>query len=284
VTSAGIQALGENLAPTLKELDISGANLFTDESLRIMSTCLTKLQILKVGGCKLLTDEGVLSLAQNCADLRGINVYGCKNLTDKSLEALGKYSTKLCFINITGCKEITDFGIQCLSSLRLQVLDLALCSKITDRSLKVLSKSSQYSMQNLALDYLSNLTDDGFSCLTNFKLLTELRISGCLILDSSLKLISSLINLEVLYLNDTAITNRGIQILVGEQNEWKCSHLMYLNLQHCRSISSEGLMTLLKNLENLKELDIKHNSHLLDTIQKIQNEYPKVNILPNLSN
>jgi len=137
-------------------------------------------------------------------------------------------------------------------------------------------------LENLALDYISGVTNDGLLALQQFAALRTLRLSGCSINDSSLAIVAGCIKLQVLYLVDCElVSDTGLQNLLGiweKDASIGCRQLEYLNVAHCPNISPSGLEYFLEHSPTLRELDIKHDSALMKILSRLRTSWPLLTI------
>ncbi|KAL2609192.1 hypothetical protein R1flu_027765 [Riccia fluitans] len=141
VADVAIAAIGKNLHD-LRDLDLTGCTLLTDESLLALATGCTRLEKLNLSGCIGITDVGLVALAKGCSSLRQLNLCGCDNAgLDYALVALGAGCSELQYLNVGWCDRITDKGVTAvaLGCPDLAVVDLCGCHFITDRSVMVLA-------------------------------------------------------------------------------------------------------------------------------------------------
>ena len=93
----------------LKCLNLSGTEI-SDDSLRMITVYLSRLEILKICYCTRITDEGIQSLASfrsaTQETLRVLNLSGCRQLTDLSLQALQNFSN-LKELDVSNCIKMT---------------------------------------------------------------------------------------------------------------------------------------------------------------------------------
>lgn len=163
ITDLGLRHLSNNLASSLRHLDLTGCDKITDDGLEHLSK-LSFLQYLNLMYCKKISDRGLEHLSK-ISSLQRLRLCDCWHITDEGLRHLSKL-TSLQHLDLSMCGDgITDAGLIYLSELSLlQYLSICLCGKITDAGLEHLSKLS-------LLRYLdvseSEVTDSGLQLLVN---------------------------------------------------------------------------------------------------------------------
>jgi EIN3-binding F-box protein len=155
---------------SLRCLTVRNCPGFSDVSLMTVGKICPMLDSIELSGLGNVTDHGLLPLINTCAG-RLVNVNLCKNanLTDMAVTSLVKANgSSLKILNLDGCKKVTDkttteivgrcivleeldlsktvvsdFGVAVLASakqLKLRVLSLAGCQKLTGKSMLSLGK------------------------------------------------------------------------------------------------------------------------------------------------
>lgn len=159
-------------------------------------------------------------------------------------------------LHINACS-ITDVDIERLHKLPLlEDLSLVLCPKITEMSLKHISKIT--TLTRLQYCEYGVLPSNGFKELSNLKKLKTLDISGCVIDDINLKyLMENFARLDVLNVGGIELTPNE---LVAVSN---ISNLTRLGLSGCY-INDAQIPLLQKNLKHLKVLDLSWNTDISD--------------------
>ena len=145
---------------------------------------------------------------------------------------------------------ITDAGLTALRGMRLEVLNLYACRRITGAGLDSLGEMASLIDLNL---HETSITDADLDRLQRFPKLSTLWLGATAVTDSGLARLQSFKRLRNLELSDLSITDAGIQQLA------KCTQLEYLNLTR-NAISLQGLKTLREALPRCKiesELDPK---------------------------
>ncbi|XP_019085135.1 PREDICTED: EIN3-binding F-box protein 1 isoform X1 [Camelina sativa] len=132
---ANLAALGK-LCPQLEEIDLCGLKGITESGfLHLIQNSLVKVNF---SGCSNLTDKVISAItARNGWTLEVLNIDGCSNISDASMVSIAANCQILSDLDLSKCS-ISDSGIQALASsekLKLQILSMAGCSMVTDKSL-----------------------------------------------------------------------------------------------------------------------------------------------------
>ncbi|KAK8319067.1 hypothetical protein E1A91_A13G213000v1 [Gossypium mustelinum] len=142
---ASLAALGK-LCPQLEHVELSGLHGISDAGfLPLLETREADLVKVNLSGCVNLSDKAVCIMA----DLHGwtlemLNLEGCK-ISDASLVAIAKNCQLLSDLDVSKCA-ITDSGIAALArsnQIKLQILSMSGCSKVSDKSMPSLLKLGQ---------------------------------------------------------------------------------------------------------------------------------------------
>lgn len=142
------------VCPMLERIELSGVGNVTDHGLLpLINMCAGRL--VSVNLCKNanLTDMAVTSLVKaNGNTLKLLNLDGCKKVTDKVVAEIVERCIVLDELDLSRTM-VSDFGIAALASakqLKLRVLSLAGCEKLTGKSMLSLGKMGR-SLEGLNL-------------------------------------------------------------------------------------------------------------------------------------
>jgi len=146
-------------------------------------------------------------------------------------------------------------------------LDLGGCEKITDNSLLHIAKKYP-SLQIINLSFCINITAEGIKALVHqCNSLHTISLCHCSISDQALfHIASSLPNLKSLSLSGCQhISDAAVQKLLA-----KCSDLQYLDISHCKTLSSSSIKAV-AGLSSLLHLDLSWCSDAISesSIQKL---------------
>jgi len=176
-----------------------------------------------------------------------------------------------CFVSFDFAdKDLTDTDINLIANLLnekglyIKRLNLCRCRKITDSSLKYLTKCVQLSLRGC-----DKITGDNFEFLSNC---SELNLSYCPINNANLKKLSNCKKLDLFCCS--TIADLGLQYVSSctELNLWNCNQItdmglqnltncIKLNLGYCRNITDQGL----KYLSNCQVLSLYHCDKITDS-------------------
>ena len=139
----------------LEELDISNCTGLTNGLLEIISEKgknLIKLNLSNLG--EAINDPGLINLGYNLKKLQDINLGRNLNVTDKGIKGILCHGIKLKSIDLTACLSLTNLGIQTLFEYNAD------------------------SLENLTLNFLPKINDEGFANIGNCKILKNVEIMG----------------------------------------------------------------------------------------------------------
>lgn len=251
--------------PNLETLNLSGCYSITDANLcNAFNQDLPNLKILNLSLCKQITDTSLNRIACHLKNLEILDLGGCCNLTNASLSAIAIKLKKLQRLNLRSCWQITDQGICQLAGLNkekataldqpltLKYLGLQDCPRLTDESLKYISKGLP-TVESINLSFCVSVTDSGLKYLARMPNLKELDLRAC----------DNISDIGMAYLTEGGCTVTSLDVSfcdkIGDQALNHLSqglfHMHSLSLNHCQ-ITDEGLMRIAKNLLDLETLNI----------------------------
>lgn len=230
----------------LTHLDLASCNRITDFSVHCISKHLIYLRFLSLAWCPKISDFGLLGLVdENAADFvpeEGLCRCTRKNLVTNLFNKPEVKKTKKP-VELTEveakCRLDNDEGMPNISNLtKLRHLDLSLCSKITNTSVKHALIFSE--LQVLRLNSCHGITDDGFVAIAiNIPCLEQLHISQCEhITDISVNALSE--NLKRLSTLDMS----GCDLLTSASMAYLTSYakrLKNLNVSMCNGITLKSV-------------------------------------------
>ncbi|KAL1224905.1 EIN3-binding F-box protein 1 [Cardamine amara subsp. amara] len=137
---ANVAALGK-LCPQLEDIELCGLKEITESGfLHLIQNSLVKVNF---SGCSNLTDRVISAIsARNGWTLEVLNMDGCTKISDASLVSIAANCHILSDLDLSKCS-ISDSGIQAMASsdmLKLQILSMAGCYMVTDKSLPAIVK------------------------------------------------------------------------------------------------------------------------------------------------
>lgn len=194
----------------LEELDVTD-NEIDDEGLKAISRC-SQLKSLKLGICLNISDEGLVHIGIGCSKLNELDLYRSDGIGDSSISAIATGCPGLEMINIAYCKSITDRSLMSLSNCsKLNTLESRGCPLITSVGLEAVSTGCKQ-LSKLDIKKCHNIDDAGMISLAHFSQnLKQINLSYTSVTDVgllSLASISCLQSMTVLHLR--GLTPRGV--------------------------------------------------------------------------
>jgi EIN3-binding F-box protein len=159
-TDASLAVVGM-ICPQLENVNLSGLSAVTDSGfLPLIKSSNSGLVNVDLNGCENLTDAAVSALVKaHGASLAHLSLEGCSKITDASLFAISESCSQLAELDLSNCM-VSDYGVAVLAAakqLRLRVLSLSGCMKVTQKSVPFLgSMSSSLEGLNLQFNFIGN--------------------------------------------------------------------------------------------------------------------------------
>lgn len=156
---------------SLRSLSIRSCPGFGNASLAKVGKLCPQLHQLDLTGLCGITDSGLLPLVESCeAGLVKVNLSGCLNLTDEVVSALVRlHGGTLQVLDLNGCGKVTDASLVAVADncLVLNDLDLSKCS-ISDSGVAALSCAEQLKLQILSLSGCFKISGKSILSLKNY--------------------------------------------------------------------------------------------------------------------
>ncbi|KAK6164791.1 hypothetical protein DH2020_001655 [Rehmannia glutinosa] len=186
----------------LEELDVTD-NEIDDDGLISISMC-AQLSSLKLGICLNITDEGLIHIGKCCLKLKEIDLYRSAGITDSSILAIACGCPGLEMINIAYCEFISDRSLKSLSKCsKLNTLESRGCPLITSSGLAAIAVGCKQ-LFKLDIKKCRNVDDAGMIPLAHFSQnLKQINLSYSSVTDVgllSLASISCLQSITILHL------------------------------------------------------------------------------------
>uniref|UniRef100_A0A8C1LWC8 F-box/LRR-repeat protein 14 n=1 Tax=Cyprinus carpio TaxID=7962 RepID=A0A8C1LWC8_CYPCA len=247
--------------PSLKVLNLSLCKQITDSSLGRIAQYLKNLEVLELGGCSNITNTGLLLIAWGLHRLKSLNLRSCRHVSDVGighLAGMTRSAAEGClsleYLTLQDCQKLTDLSLKHISKglTKLKVLNLSFCGGISDAGMIHLSHMT--SLWSLNLRSCDNISDTGIMHLAMGTLrLSGLDVSFCdKIGDQSLAYIAQgLYQLKSLSLCSCHISDDGINRMVRQMHE-----LRTLNIGQCVRITDKGLELIADHLTQLTGIDL----------------------------
>ncbi|PIN19691.1 hypothetical protein CDL12_07619 [Handroanthus impetiginosus] len=194
----------------LEELDLTDKEI-DDGGLKSISRC-SQLSTLKLGICLNITDEGLIDIGMCCSKLKELDLYRSAEITDLSILSIAHGCTGLEMINIAYCKLISDRSLVALSKCpKLNTLESRGCPLITSLGLTAIAVGCKQ-LSKLDIKKCHNIDDKGMIPLAHF---TQ--------------------NLKQINLSYTSVTNVGLLSLAS------ISCLQSITVLHMNGLTPSGL-------------------------------------------
>ncbi|XP_066329737.1 EIN3-binding F-box protein 1-like [Miscanthus floridulus] len=166
-TDASLAVVGM-ICPQLEQVDLSGLGEVTDNGLLpLIQSSEAGLIKVDLSGCKNITDVAVSSLVKGHGkSLKKVSLEGCSKITDASLFTMSESCTELAELDLSNCM-VSDYGVAILASashLKLRVLSLSGCSKVTQKSVPFLGNLGQ-SLEGLNLQFCNMIGNHNIASL-----------------------------------------------------------------------------------------------------------------------
>jgi Leucine Rich repeat len=186
-----------------------------------------------------VSDLGLLLMAQTCLKLDNIYLGGFSRVTDAGFRAVIHSCSSLQQFRVSNGNQLTDLVFHDISATSLS---------LTHVGLKCCNLLSDVGVERLSLNKNLNVLD-----------LRECRLIG----DEALRALSHLSKLQVLFLDGTGVTDRGLFYL-GQGS----SPLISLSLRGCKRLSNRCVEVLLagKFKSSLQVLDLSKIHSLTDEV------------------
>jgi EIN3-binding F-box protein len=172
-----------SICHSLRSLTICNCPGIGNALLGMFARLCPNLTHVKLIGLQGITDSGILPLVQGSeAGLAEVNLSGCVNLTDIVVTEITKlHGETLEILNLDGCRYITDLSLMGIARncSVLSELDVSKC-RVTDFGIAFLAEARQLSLQILSLAGCSSVSDRSFPFLEVLgKTLVGLNIQCC---------------------------------------------------------------------------------------------------------
>lgn len=159
----------------LVSLNLNGCDKLLPENLKIVQS-MKRLETLELNGWKTITDENLAAIAKN-SDLKKLNLQGCIQIEGKFLNSELTYRN-LRSLNLMHTKmDNAGIGSICMKFPNLEDLNLDFCSDLTDDAFEKISALTH--LKHLSLQGVS-ITDATIKKLMSIHSLVSIDLSGCL--------------------------------------------------------------------------------------------------------
>jgi len=266
LTNAGLAHLSR--LELLEELDLVGKGRLNDAGL-VHLTKMPRLRYLLLRG-KNFTDAGTIHI-KNISSLRILHLGFLTQLTNAAIIQLSQMP-RLERLSLHWNENITNSSMVYLKKMNsLKALDIK-HSKVTDEGLTHLAKIE--SLENLTLPD-GGVADNGIEHITklrNLKYLWAGSRSSSPLTDKSLSYISTLVNLEELYIGGAGFSDEGMTHIA------KLTKLKGLSIFTANQLTNKGLAEL-SGLKSLTKFSLGRRTKVSISGLKSLNNFKKLNRL-----
>ena len=166
----GLQALGKSRCrTTMKHINFRGCTLLSTLSLKAIAN-FDNLETLNLSGCTKLTLGGARAIGKTCRNISCLSLASCGEcIGDALLEALVRHLAALDTVNLSLCPKIGEKSLKALSRCeRLDTLNLTGCTGITDQAILLLSEGNfRPGLRHLLLAQCFRVGDTALSWITD---------------------------------------------------------------------------------------------------------------------
>uniref|UniRef100_A0A0G4H8H3 F-box/LRR-repeat protein 15-like leucin rich repeat domain-containing protein n=1 Tax=Chromera velia CCMP2878 TaxID=1169474 RepID=A0A0G4H8H3_9ALVE len=188
VTDAGVVKILRSNFRTLRHLNLSGCRKLTDTTAHEIADYCSRLRFLDLTRPAGMTEKGLWHICERLSNLETLTLYASNNFTPEAFQFLSRLrllkNLDLCGSSVED--EVVENAAGGGGWLNLVSLNLTWCLRVTDRSLKALSKGCP-ALETLSLHGNTSITPDGLTALEQSPLkdtLTALDVRGCRQLDA----------------------------------------------------------------------------------------------------
>ena len=240
------------LDPNLKKISLRNLDLsnYIVENIIVHCKGLEELDISNCTGLSSGLIEIISEKGQNLIDLNICNLNG--GINDMDFINMGYKLKKLKKINLSRNLNITDKGLKGLlcHGIKLNCIDLSACLTLTNIGLQTLFEYTADTLEDLYLNFLPKITDEGLSGLSNCKILKNIEIMGN---NSDIGgLISGLSKLVTANLSGCSkIGDNDVNSIISNNG-----NLRILRVSNCTKLTNNILENLIENPSQLMLLEI----------------------------
>ncbi|XP_062068163.1 F-box and leucine-rich repeat protein 13 [Lepus europaeus] len=251
LTDNCVKALVEK-CPSITSVTFIGSPHISDCAFKALTAC--NLRKIRFEGNKRITDACFKFIDKNYPNINHIYMSDCKGITDSSLKSLATLK-QLTVLNLANCVRIGDTGIKHFLdgpvSQRLRELNLSNCVHLGDDSVLRLSERCP-NLNYLSLRNCEHLTDQGFEHIVNILSLVSVDLSGTIISNEGLMVLSRHKKLKEVSISDCGkITDVGIQAFCKSSRT-----LEHLDVSYCPQLSDDTIRALAIYCVNLTSLSV----------------------------
>jgi len=246
-------ALFAEFCPQINNLTLISSPLVTDRALMKFANH-KQLVRLRIEGNHNITDDSLKMLGKCCTRLKHLYAVDCQNITDSAMKFLANLR-HLAVINIANCVRISDAGVRHLVEGnvggKVRELNLTNCVRVSDVSLLRISQKC-HNLTHLCICYCDHVTDTGVELLSNLRNIFHIDLTGANINDQGLVSLGNNGRVRSLVISECGgISDIGLQKFCH-----KVLELENLDVSHCMSITDASIKTLAFCCRNITKLNL----------------------------
>lgn len=227
----------------LENLNLTGLNMVTNGSCKIIAEHCPSLEVLNVSWCGRLDARGVRKIIESCPKLRDLRAGEVTGFASHEIAQVIFETNALEKLVLPGCEDITD------EALKIMITG-------TDPEIDILTDLPIVPVRNLRhldLSRCTLLTSKGIKCLTGqVPSLTALQLSGCPILtdDALSTLLPTTPHLTHLDLEE--LSELTDALLIETLSKAPCAPILqHISLSYCEKLGDPGLLPLIRACTSL---------------------------------
>ena len=239
----------------LRNLDLSN---YIVENIIVNCKVLEELDISNCTGLASGLLEIIAEKGKKLVDLNISNLNG--GINDSELISIGYKLQNLKKINLSRNYNVTDKGIKGIlcHGIKLNTIDLSACLSLTNVGLQTLFEFCAETLENIYLNFLPKITDDGLSGLSNCKILKNIEIMG----NSSDVggIVSGLSKLITANLSGCSkVTDNDVNSIIGNNG-----NLRILRVSNCTTLTNNILENIIEKPNQVMLLEINRTPLITD--------------------
>ena len=260
LSNKSLQAIGKYFNSSLKYLNISYNNNYTNSGIQYLSNC-NQLEEIDFSLIEHFNDSCLIEFISNKSSIKDFKIKkiildSCKNISDFGLQKFFDiFITNNCispieFISLKNCNKITDDSIQILAQFtmdKLSYLNLHHCNQISNISIESLSNCCSCNLSEI-ICYDTQISNDCFTFFSCFKNLKSLNLCFCPISDDGFN------NFDCSLITNLNIQSCDISDLALENISKSCPEISIINLSSCKKITDEGIYFLSQYCYKISEI------------------------------
>ncbi|PWA34948.1 Leucine-rich repeat, cysteine-containing subtype [Artemisia annua] len=216
----------------IKFLDLSRNYSLSDDSVVVLSECLSDLVKARFNFCK-LTSTALFALVKNCLSLEHVELsHTCLGKEEGAvMDVLKRPNSSIKYMNLSANSDMSDELLVQITSVcpKLKVLHVSSCSRITGSIGEILNNCRE--IRNLSIQNCGGVKNLG------------LRMEA--------------LKLEKLYMGRSGVNNDGLRELAV-----RCNEIVKIDISGCQYVTTDAVIYMVKNCEKLREVNLMGCSNL----------------------